>query len=312
MAQLKLKSAPTSNAFNTTLNGAISNTATTITLNSVTGLQNKAGILVIDRQDSDGIDTPTKREYIYFTSVSGSSVVLPSVADGRGQGGSSALGHADGALVESVMDVDQWNGLVDSYAVQHADAGTHTALTSDTLGLSSNASIGGSLFAGRANLLSTASVGGIVNSLVGVNIASTASGYYQQGLPLIRAGAEGILRLSQIRYQSITTNSTQENVLVQAGWSFINNDGTEASGITITFPTAFDTVLAVIATPAGALGSDPTVITDGTTVRPTDAIQLTLGVNAITTTNFNVIIKRTAASSGERELFSWIAFGIKA
>jgi len=168
MAQNKLKWAPTVNAFSTTLNGAISDTDTTLTLNSVTGLQNKAGILVIDRQDSSGNDTPTKREYIYFTSMSvgGNSVTCPNASpDGRGQGGSTAQSHSDGAKVEAIMDVDQWNGLVDSYDVQHTDAGGHEAITSTTLGLSSNASIAGNVFiANRMQsldaLMSTASVAG--------------------------------------------------------------------------------------------------------------------------------------------------------
>ncbi len=159
MAQLKLKSAPTSNAFSTTLNGAINATATTITLNSVTGLQNKAGILVVDRVNSAGTSTPSAREYIYFTGVSGSSVTLPSVGDGRGQGGSTAQSHADGAVVEAIMDVDAWNGLVDSYDVQHNDAGTHAALTTDTFSATSLVSISSSLFvAGQGNFPSAASI----------------------------------------------------------------------------------------------------------------------------------------------------------
>lgn len=158
MAQNKLKFAPTVNAFNTTLNGSISATDLTVTLNSVTGLQNKAGILVIDRQDSSGNNTPTKREYIYFTSVSGSAVILPSTGDGRGQSGSTAQSHADGAKVEAVMDVDQYNGLIDSYDAQHADAGTHDALTTNTFGGSSLASISSILFANALMVPSTASL----------------------------------------------------------------------------------------------------------------------------------------------------------
>jgi hypothetical protein len=124
MARNNLIYKSTSNAFSTTLNGAIGSTTTTITLNSVSGLQNKAGMLVIDRQDSSGNNTPSKREYVYFTSVSGSSIVLPSVADGRGQDGSTGQSHSDGALVEEVLGVGEWNGLLTSYVVGHNDDGS--------------------------------------------------------------------------------------------------------------------------------------------------------------------------------------------
>ena len=146
MARNNIIYAPTVNNFNTTLNGAISSSATTIALNSVTGLQNKAGILVIDRVDSSGNLTPSSEEWIYFNGVSGSSVTLPSAADGRGVGGSTAQAHADGAIVEAVFDVTIWGGMTTTYTAEHTDAGLHTAFVSDSLALSSNASISGKLF----------------------------------------------------------------------------------------------------------------------------------------------------------------------
>ena len=129
---------------------------------------------------------------------------------------------------------------------------------------------------------------------------------------LITLGTDDILKLSQMRYQDLTTNSTKEGIFIQCGWSFVNNDGSEASSKTITYPTAFTTVLAVIASLNGenATGSDPTAITDSGTVVPTDTVQTTIGVNSISTTTFAVTIKRTAAASGRRDLFSWIAIGI--
>ena len=112
---------PTVNAFSTTLNGAISNSATTITLNSVTGLQNKRGVLVIDRQNSAGENTPSAREYISFTGVSGQTVTGVT----RGFAGSTQQSHSDGALVEAIFDVVQADDIVDIIATEHTDAGTH-------------------------------------------------------------------------------------------------------------------------------------------------------------------------------------------
>lgn len=318
MAQNNLKFAPTANAFNTTLNGAISNTATTITLNSVTNLQNKAGILVIDRQNADGDDTPTVREYIYFTSVSGSSVVLPDVADGRGQGGSTGQSHADGAIVEAIMDVDQWNGLVDAFDAQHNDDGTHDNVTSDTLGLSGNASLGGNLFAHTLDMTSAASIIGPVN-LGNLNLPSTASGYFQQGLPVTHLGAEGILRLNQMRYQEDNAdsigNSTEENVVVQFGWGQVVGNGAGKVSDAVTFPTAFGAAPLYISanyigtnTGAGA-DIEAFVATHGT------GTTITAAARSAATTGMTVDLHRSDAgtlSAANRFAYSWIAIGVTA
>lgn len=213
MAQNKLKYAPTTNAFQTSLNGAINATATTITLNSVTGLQNKAGILVIDRVNSAGTATPSQREYIYFTGVSGSSVTLPSVADGRGQGGSTGQSHADGAIVEAVVDVDAWNGLVDSYAAQHADAGTHTSLTTDRFSAGSTVSLSASLFTNTLNVASTASVGGELNA--GRFRGASGASIYQASIInrlLVPVGVSGASLSGEV-----SVDTTQNNLLVGTG-----------------------------------------------------------------------------------------------
>src|SRR3990167_6941718 len=107
MATLTKYVSPTSNFWSTTLNGAISNSATTITLNSVTGLQ-APGYLVLNREDGSGNATPGAREVIYFTGISGSDIT----GVVRGADGSTARTHSDGALVESVMTVGVWNSLV--------------------------------------------------------------------------------------------------------------------------------------------------------------------------------------------------------
>lgn len=110
----------TSNAFNTTLNGSIDNSVTTITLVSVTGLQSP-GVLVLDRQDGSGNDTPTKREFITYTGISGSD--LTGVT--RGVAGSTAQSHSSGALVEESMSVSHWGDLYDYLTVEHTSTGTH-------------------------------------------------------------------------------------------------------------------------------------------------------------------------------------------
>lgn len=72
------------------------------TLNNVTGIQNKPGIFVVDRVDSNGVETPDKREYISFSGTSGSTVTtLVRNVDGSG----TDQDHAVGAIVEFIPDV---------------------------------------------------------------------------------------------------------------------------------------------------------------------------------------------------------------
>lgn len=96
--------APTVNFGSTSLNGAINDSVDTITLNSTTGLQT-TGAAVIDRQDGSGTDTPSLREVVTWTGVSGSD--LTGVT--RGVDGSTAQSHADGALFEPILTVGMWN-----------------------------------------------------------------------------------------------------------------------------------------------------------------------------------------------------------
>ncbi|MCZ2337447.1 MAG: hypothetical protein LC127_04460 [Chitinophagales bacterium] len=115
-----LEKAPTSNFWSTSLNGAINDSVTTITLNSTVGLQ-APGRLVINRQDSTGQNTPSAREVISFTGISGSD--LTGVT--RGADNSTARSHADGSLVESAIVVGNWDTLYDVINEEHDLDGTH-------------------------------------------------------------------------------------------------------------------------------------------------------------------------------------------
>lgn len=99
--------APSVNFFSTTLNGGINNSVDTITLSSVTGL-NAPGVLIINREDGNGTATPSAREVISFTGISGSD--LTGVT--RGYDGSTARAHSSGALVEAVFTVGMWNDAI--------------------------------------------------------------------------------------------------------------------------------------------------------------------------------------------------------
>lgn len=86
------------------------------------------GIFVVDRVDSNGVATPTKREYISFTGAS--DTTLSGLV--RGLGGSSDQEHSAGAIIEFVMDVTWAQGFYDLIATSVTLTGTQT-LTNKTL-----------------------------------------------------------------------------------------------------------------------------------------------------------------------------------
>ena len=157
MATLTKYVSPTSNFWSTTLNGAISNSATTITLNSVTGLQ-ASGYLVLNREDGSGNATPNAREVVYFTGISGNDITGVT----RGADGSTARSHSDGALVESIMTIGVWNSLVTVMDRAIDDNGYLKAISSPvslsrlhvaTIGILANATVTNSLSASGASIV---------------------------------------------------------------------------------------------------------------------------------------------------------------
>lgn len=113
---------PTStNAVQKTLGAQLLAGATTsMTLNNVVGIQNKAGVCVVDRVDANGNATASKREYITFTGVSGSTLTgLTRNSDGGG----TDQDHAVGAIVEFVSDVLQQQAIIDGLLLTVTTAG---------------------------------------------------------------------------------------------------------------------------------------------------------------------------------------------
>lgn len=103
---------PTQNGLQKTLGAQLDQGFTTsATFNNVTGLQNKQGLFVVDRIDSSGAAKDASfREYISFTGISGSTVTGLT----RGLGGTTDQDHAIGAVVEFVMDIVQWQAVIDA------------------------------------------------------------------------------------------------------------------------------------------------------------------------------------------------------
>jgi hypothetical protein len=76
--------------------------ATTVTLNNTTNIPNLPGAFIVDRIDTNDVETPNAREVITYTGVSGSTLTgLTRNADGSG----SDQTHAINAIVEFGPDV---------------------------------------------------------------------------------------------------------------------------------------------------------------------------------------------------------------
>lgn len=118
---------PTQNNSQYTLDSQIAAGATSLTLNSsVASIVRAPGVIVIDRVDSAGNKTATKREYKSFTGVSGAN--LTGLAGGLA--GSTDQVHAVGAIVEFVPDVIQEDAWYNVFTTEHTDFGQHGSLIS--------------------------------------------------------------------------------------------------------------------------------------------------------------------------------------
>ena len=96
------------NFFTTTLASGITASDTTIYLNSLP--TPSEGYLVIEP------DSSTNKEIIYYTSKGANFVTLPSVAAGRGVGGTSAVSHSSGVTVQMNVVAEHFEALQDGTA----------------------------------------------------------------------------------------------------------------------------------------------------------------------------------------------------
>lgn len=125
----KLYQVPTQNSLQYTLDSAYTAGGTTLTLSStLTGIVQAPGVCVVDRVDSSGNLTATKRDYFTFTGVSGAQ--LTGVAGGLA--GSTNQDHAVGAIVEFIPDIVWAQALYDVIGTEHSVMGQHTSLPSVT------------------------------------------------------------------------------------------------------------------------------------------------------------------------------------
>lgn len=137
MAQA-LYQAPNQNNLQYTLSLQLAQGGNTAVLNtSVAGIVQAPGVFVVDRINTSGSLTPTVREYISFTGVSGANLTGLT----KGLGGSSDQVHAVSAIVEFVPDVVQENAWYTVFTNGHDVYGSHISLPSVAYATISNATI---------------------------------------------------------------------------------------------------------------------------------------------------------------------------
>lgn len=117
---------PTQNAVQKTLGAQLDQgTTASATLNNITSIPNKPGVMVINRIDSDGTELSSSvREWVSYTGTSGSTVTSLT----RGLGGSTDQDHAVGSVVEFIWDITSLQAILDKLD------GTDTVALEDTNG----------------------------------------------------------------------------------------------------------------------------------------------------------------------------------
>lgn len=120
---MSIFSTATVNYWRATLSDAISDSATIIGLVSTASLNpgqlRVPGVLVIDRRNAAGTDSPEKREYISFASLSGAT--LYAVTRGLTE---TAQSHSKNAVIEDVISINHWSSLLDFLNVSHGSDGS--------------------------------------------------------------------------------------------------------------------------------------------------------------------------------------------
>lgn len=122
---------PTSDNFvQKTLGAALLAGATTVTLNNVTNIPNLPGVFIVDRINSNDVETPSAREVITYTGVSGSTLTgLTRNADGSG----SDQDHAINAIVEFGPDILWAQSIYDALSTVITVANTSNVNTTNVV-----------------------------------------------------------------------------------------------------------------------------------------------------------------------------------
>lgn len=202
--------APTANFVQTSLNGSITDSQTTITLNSTANMQ-APGYIVIDRVDSNNTATANSREVVSYTGISGQDLTGCT----RGADNSTARSHSSGAIVETTPTIGAFNSLATILA---------TAVTSDGYLKAINSPV--SISIGRFTQFDTPSIASITEARVTrlVSTNATISGSLNAGSASITGfGLVKPVFVLKGNFSGPTTNPLGPLVLTETGtWDFFS------------------------------------------------------------------------------------------
>lgn len=214
-----------------TLSGSITDSVGTITLNSTSAML-APGYIVIDRLDSSGVATPSLREVVSYTGISGTDLTGCT----RGADGSTAQSHADAAKVEVIPTVGLFNSLATIVS---------TAMTSDSYIKAINSPV--SLAYIEAKTLSVSSIASIPR-VEGANAVFTST----VSVPRIESAQAAFTSIVSIGQLEVTQpilfgNGTQTGGAGVGGSEFVNvpvrpnSAGNRSASMSVYFPIPFKT-----------------------------------------------------------------------
>lgn len=213
----------TGNAFSTTLNGNIAAGDNSITLTDATGLQ-APGVIMIDRQDVNGDDTPTVREYISFTGISTNTLTGCT----RGIAGSTAQAHVSGALVEETFSVTHWGDLIDFLETSHDSSGNIVVSSTATVSVArvyTHLNASGASITGRFPIHPGWVVGGLVSlatTSVGKPLPMPQAGLFEFWSAVLRSPASGAALIIDINKDGTSIFDSGTRPTIPAGGTYVS------------------------------------------------------------------------------------------
>lgn len=159
------------NSFASTLNGSITDSATSITVADGSGLNAEGGYFIID----EGVSG--KEEIVYANSVSSNTLTIAD--DGRGLSGTSAASHDSGATITDVIVAEHINDLIDQVEVEHNDDGTHGDVSATSV--TASGTVAGANVTASSDVTATGNVwGGTINGSSAVRASKNSNGFQEQ------------------------------------------------------------------------------------------------------------------------------------
>lgn len=308
---------PTKNGTQKTLGSQLdSGETSSMTLNNTTSIQNKPGVVVINRINTDNEELSAGlREYVGYTGVSGSTLTgLTRNVDSS----TSDQDHAIGSVVEFIPDVtwaqfiaealanivNETTGAIDPTKVLPA-----TYLDTDgTLAANSDAKLptqkAVKTYADTKAPKANPSFTGTVSVAGAITQSGTADHI------TFTPGTSKLVKSAVLR-QDNTTNTYKNNSIILTGWGFCLGDGSTPATVTksITFGLTFTEAPTIAVTTLGYKdSSDPSTISDFSATSAYVVSGGAISTSGFTAQGYN--LGGSSISNTRRVGFSWVAIGV--